>query len=415
MTTHVVEAVGLSKSYSIASSNVGKYRTLRDDIANRMRRTEHHRPATVIRAVDDLNLVIDPGESIGVLGRNGAGKSTLMKLLSRVTTPTAGYADVATRVGALLEVGTGFHPELTGRENVYLSGAILGMSKREVRDRFDDIVAFAELPEFIDAPVKHYSSGMYARLGFAVAAHLRPALLIVDEVLSVGDLSFQAKCLAHMKRLTVDGVAILFVSHNLRAVADFCGRVLVMENGRLRFDGQVTPAIEDYRASLKARDDESSAGSNGNGRAVFINGAPADSPILIDSGADLRVDVAVPGAAKTGRSTVIVNLVIETEDGRVAVHLRNDLVGSELHLDHDSSLLGVTIDSLPLTPGEYWLWLRIVAGDPTSPSMWDTDRMMLTVNGARTVEAVMQPRHRFHSDHGSSPIRSDIPISGVAE
>ncbi len=186
---------------------------------------------------------------LGIIGRNGAGKSTLLKILSRITKPTTGSADVYGRVGSLLEVGTGFHPELTGRENVFLNGAILGMSRREIQRRFDEIVAFAEIEQFLDTPVKRYSSGMYMRLAFAVAAHLDPEILIVDEVLAVGDAEFQKKCLGKMSDVAHSGRTVLFVSHNMAAVQQLCTRGLVLEQGNTIFQGQADEAIDYYLKS----------------------------------------------------------------------------------------------------------------------------------------------------------------------
>jgi lipopolysaccharide transport system ATP-binding protein len=204
-----------------------------------------------IWALKDVSFEIKRGEVIGVIGRNGAGKSTLLKILSRITTPTRGYAEIGGRVGSLLEVGTGFHPELTGRENLYLSGAILGMKKAEIRRKFDAIVAFAEIEKFIDTPVKHYSSGMYTRLAFAVAAYLEPEILLVDEVLAVGDIAFQQKCLNHMRALTTSGMTILLVSHNLAAIQSACRRALWLDDGGLAAEGEPLDVIGLYRDAQK--------------------------------------------------------------------------------------------------------------------------------------------------------------------
>lgn len=198
-------------------------------------------------ALRDVSFDVQPGEAIGVIGRNGAGKSTLLKILSRITEPTSGRAVMRGRVASLLEVGTGFHPELTGRENIFLNGAILGMTKAEVRRKFDEIVAFAEVEKFIDTPVKHYSSGMYVRLAFAVAAHLEPEILIVDEVLSVGDIQFQKKSLGKMRHVAADeGRTVLFVSHNMAAVRQLCSSALLLKNGRLHLAASAAEAIESY-------------------------------------------------------------------------------------------------------------------------------------------------------------------------
>jgi lipopolysaccharide transport system ATP-binding protein len=197
---------------------------------------------------------VQPGEVVGIIGRNGAGKSTLLKLLARITEPTSGRIELRGRVGSLLEVGTGFHPELTGRENIFLNGAILGMTRREIIRKFDDIVAFAEIEQFLDTPVKHYSSGMYVRLAFAVAAHLEPEILFIDEVLAVGDLSFQRKCLRKMENVAHEGRTILFVSHDLGAISRLCPRTLHIRRGAIAFDGPTEKAIGSYVRKMPASD-----------------------------------------------------------------------------------------------------------------------------------------------------------------
>ncbi|OGV64553.1 MAG: hypothetical protein A2283_10465 [Lentisphaerae bacterium RIFOXYA12_FULL_48_11] len=220
-------------------------------------------------ALKDVSFDVQPGEVIGIIGRNGAGKSTLLKILTRITEPTSGEAFINGRVASLLEVGTGFHPELTGRENVYMNGTILGMKKREIDAKFDEIVAFSELEKFIDTPVKRYSSGMYVRLAFAVAAHLDPEILLIDEVLAVGDMEFQKKCLGKMQDVSESGRTVFFVSHNMAAVSRLCTRSLVLINGELSFDGDTPDAVSKYTAiSLKAEacaswSDKDAPGSNG--------------------------------------------------------------------------------------------------------------------------------------------------------
>jgi lipopolysaccharide transport system ATP-binding protein len=208
-----------------------------------------------IWAVRDVTFDVEPGEVLGIVGRNGAGKSTLLKLLSRVTRPTRGFLELYGRSSSLLEVGTGFHPELTGRENIYLNGVILGMSYREVRGKLDEIVAFSEIDEFLDTPVKRYSSGMYVRLAFAVAAHLDPEILIVDEVLAVGDLRFQRKCLGRMSEAARGGRTVLFVSHNLDAVARLCTRALLLESGQIVRQGAVDEVVSEYVSVISAQPD----------------------------------------------------------------------------------------------------------------------------------------------------------------
>ncbi len=238
-----VRVVRLSKQYRIGEVQTrGDYRTLRDSLVRWFRRF----PTSTIWALRDVSFEIHQGEVVGIIGHNGAGKSTLLKILARVTRPTQGYAELYGRVGSLLEVGTGFHPELTGRENIYLNGAILGMSKAEIDRKFDEIVAFAEVEPFVDTPVKFYSSGMYLRLAFAVAAHLEPEILLVDEVLAVGDAAFQRKCLGKMGDVAREGRTVLFVSHNMSAILHLTQRTLVLQQGRLVFDGPTPEAIDFY-------------------------------------------------------------------------------------------------------------------------------------------------------------------------
>jgi lipopolysaccharide transport system ATP-binding protein len=210
------------------------------------------RPSS-IWALRDINFEIYPGDTVGIIGSNGAGKSTLLKILARITDPTEGIARLRGRTGCLLEVGTGFHPELTGRENVFLNGAILGMNKAEIESKFDEIVAFAEIEKFLDTPVKHFSSGMYLRLAFAVAAHLEPEILIVDEALAVGDMAFQKKCLAKMRDFSRSGRTVLFVSHSLAALENLCRKGIVLQQGQLVFSGSASEAIQHYVAGPSER------------------------------------------------------------------------------------------------------------------------------------------------------------------
>ncbi len=235
----------VSKRYPIGSRE--RYRTLRETLVGMWSRP-FHRTQTVhhIWALDDVSFDVSPGEVIGIIGRNGAGKSTLLRILSRITRPTKGFAEIHGRVGSLLEVGTGFHPELSGRENIFLNGSILGMRRHEIQRRFDDIVAFAEIDEFIDTAVKHYSSGMYTRLAFAVAAHLETEILLVDEVLAVGDAAFQKKCLGKMGEVATQGRTVLLVSHNLQAVSTLARQSLLLSKGRLEAFGPTNQVIADY-------------------------------------------------------------------------------------------------------------------------------------------------------------------------
>lgn len=247
MSRYAIQVRDLGKQYRIGAV-VTRYPTLREAMADRVQsifRRNHH-PAETIWALRHVSFEVEHGKVLGVIGRNGAGKSTLLKILSRVTEPTEGEAEIRGRVGSLLEVGTGFHPELTGRENIYLNGAILGMKRAEIDRKFDEIVAFAEVEPFIDTPVKRYSSGMYLRLAFAVAAHLEPEILVVDEVLAVGDAEFQRKCLGKMGEVAREGRTVLFVSHNMSAILRLTEETLVLDKGRLVMRAPTPEAVDFY-------------------------------------------------------------------------------------------------------------------------------------------------------------------------
>ena len=249
MSKIVVRVENLSKVYKIGRIQ-NRHDTLRDQIThgirNLFRGDRIRAKESMFWALDDISFDVNQGEVIGIIGRNGAGKSTLLKILSRITAPTKGSAKIYGRVSSLLEVGTGFHAELTGRENIFLNGAILGMKHAEVSRKFDEIVSFAEIENFVDTPVKRYSSGMYVRLAFAVAAHLEPEVLIVDEVLAVGDIAFQTKCLGKMSEVAGYGRTVLFVSHNMAAVQHLCSKALLLDGGKTSFWGKTSDAIDHY-------------------------------------------------------------------------------------------------------------------------------------------------------------------------
>ncbi len=255
MSETVIHVEGLGKRYRVGERE--RYFALRDVlgrmIAASFRRNGQRRPKDYLWALRDVSFDVRQGEVVGLIGRNGAGKTTLLKILSRITHPTEGFAEIRGRVGSLLEVGTGFHPELTGRENVYLSGAILGMQKSEINRKFDEIVSFAGVERFIDTPLKHYSTGMQMRLAFAVAAHLEPEILLVDEVLAVGDLEFQKKCLGKMQDVSKSGRTIVFVSHQMNQIRRLCERVLWIDAGQLRQEGRTAEVSANYEAASAGR------------------------------------------------------------------------------------------------------------------------------------------------------------------
>ncbi len=259
----VIKVEGLSKKYQLGQSqSQGTLRHIIQDVATApfkaLSRARKKKDSTAgeFWALKDVSFEVKRGEVIGVVGRNGAGKSTLLKVLSRITEPTEGRIGIKGRIASLLEVGTGFHPELTGRENIFLNGAILGMTRREIRRKFDEIVAFSEVEKFLDTPVKRYSSGMYVRLAFAVAAHLEPEILVVDEVLAVGDLEFQKKCLAKMQNVATGGRTVLFVSHNLSTIASLCTSAIHMHHGRCKLTGNTEDVIHAYLTELTSQEIE---------------------------------------------------------------------------------------------------------------------------------------------------------------
>ncbi|MCI0682548.1 MAG: ABC transporter ATP-binding protein [Gemmataceae bacterium] len=257
----------LSKLYQLGATRTGGYTTLRESVSNTVRQSwsnatklfskrrvpaNSQTPSTDLWALKDISLDIKPGEVVGLIGRNGAGKSTFLKVLSRITEPTAGRVELRGRIGSLLEVGTGFHTELTGRENIYLNGAIFGMSRREIARKFDDIVAFSEVDRFLDTPVKRYSSGMFVRLAFAVASHMEPEILLVDEVLAVGDAAFQKKCLGKMDDVSRSGRTVVFVSHNMSTILHLCEKVAVFDKGRLSYLGDCEGGVKEYLSQCNA-------------------------------------------------------------------------------------------------------------------------------------------------------------------
>jgi lipopolysaccharide transport system ATP-binding protein len=254
----IVKVENLGKKFILSHQTKGKYVALRDVIADKVKsvfssnKNNAGEQREEFWALKDVSFEINKGDRIGIIGRNGAGKSTLLKILSRITEPTEGVITIEGRVSSLLEVGTGFHPELTGRENIFLNGSILGMGRKEIEAKFDEIVAFAEVEKFLDTPVKRYSSGMYVRLAFAVAAHLEPEILIIDEVLAVGDAAFQKKCLGKIEEVSGQGRTVLFVSHNMQAVQRLCNKGILLQQGKLIASGSMESVIEKYLDSSQS-------------------------------------------------------------------------------------------------------------------------------------------------------------------
>lgn len=364
---------GLSKRYRIGLSE-RRFPTLREGLAHMARAPFRRRQAedASLWALRDISFDIRQGEVTGVIGRNGAGKSTLLKILSRITEPTTGFAEIHGRVGSLLEVGTGFHPELTGRENIYLNGAILGMKRVEIERKFDEIVAFAEIEKFLDTVVKHYSTGMFMRLAFAVAAHLDPEILLVDEVLAVGDAEFQKKCLGKMSGVARQGRTVLFVSHNMPAVQSLCSRALVLQSGRLQFAGGVQEGVSLYLAGNQPVDLESQSGDvviqnlrvNGSMTPELVPTAP----IRFEFDLALRRDVA-------GFRLI---LVVENAAGTTILHaVRTDRDLPDIRRTGNYSL-SLTTPPLCLTAGAYSYYVKFIWSGLNVKGRYVSDKAVLT-------------------------------------
>jgi lipopolysaccharide transport system ATP-binding protein len=349
MSQTVIRAEHLGKRYMIGHRV--RSRTARDAIAGvasrlvsalRFGAAETEPDADTLWALDDVSFEVTAGEVVGIIGRNGAGKSTLLKVLSQITEPTTGFVDVTGRIGSLLEVGTGFHEDLTGRENTFLNGAILGMSRAEINRKFDEIVAFAEIDRFIDTPVKHYSSGMYMRLAFAVAAHLETEILVVDEVLAVGDAQFQKKCLGKMDDIARRGRTVLFISHNMEAIQRLCTRGLLMDRGRLVQSGAIGEIVTTYRAaeqSLVEMGRFNTRSRSGTGwarisdirlvdeRGATVRGVPPENDLVFE------IDLQLSNASSSGASLrgLVVELVLLSDQGQPLLSIMNvDDDGREL-------------------------------------------------------------------------------------
>lgn len=358
MSQPAIEISGLSKRYVIEHES--RHDTLRDTLHHAARKLwRRARWGTGFEreefwALRDVSFSVQPGEVVGIIGRNGAGKSTLLKILSRITEPTAGKITLRGRVASLLEVGTGFHPDLTGRENIFLNGAILGMSRAEIRKKFDEIVAFAEVERFLDTPVKRYSSGMYVRLAFAVAAHLEPEILIVDEVLAVGDAQFQKKCLGKMQDVARNGGrTVLFVSHNLGAVQGLCQRVLFLQAGGLRCDASADAAITAYLS-----EGASGADSRFHGRDYALR---VDRVAFASGGAFPAIELDLTLRAAAPRRLAL-EVILSTGDGTpVAFCEAGSLDFSRsLHLQAGETPTRWQIDVSRFANGLYFLRFQLV-------------------------------------------------------
>jgi lipopolysaccharide transport system ATP-binding protein len=355
----------LGKRYLVDHEAQRGYRTLRESLVNLasapLRRLRGQRSATreEFWALKDVTFDVQPGEVVGIIGRNGAGKSTLLKILSQITKPTKGRVRLNGRVGSLLEVGTGFHPELTGRENIYLNGSILGMTRREIARKFDEIVAFAEIETFLDTPVKRYSSGMYVRLAFAVAAHLEPEILIVDEVLAVGDAAFQKKCLNQLGSLATSGSTVLLVSHHLPTISSLCSHALLLVDGQCAGSGETAKVVTQYREM------------GGGASATFHHSTPyirweglnnATRLASLSPIDDLTLELEFTSGTRPLQD-VHIDVALHNETGVEVLHARSSLVSDGLAISPNSRCqIDYSFLSPHLAPGHYLLTLYVSSG-----------------------------------------------------
>jgi lipopolysaccharide transport system ATP-binding protein len=382
MTPPSIHAQRLSKQYVVRASRQ-RHPTARFALAEAASRIARRASALgrhtetrreTVWALRDVSFEVEEGEVVGVIGRNGAGKSTLLKILTRITEPSSGWADVRGRVGSLLEVGTGFHPELTGRENVYLHGAILGMRKREIDRRFDEIVAFAEVEPFLETPVKRFSSGMVVRLAFAVSAHFEPNILLVDEVLAVGDVSYQRKCLTKMREVAHEGRTVLLVSHNMATLQALCDRGLLIEKGVLRADGPMRDVVAGYLSSLEEsvsenlleRTDRRGKQEIRLVRVQVTGSGPTSGSAILATGWPARFVFEVTGShAVTGCSFTIYD-----EAGQAVTTLTSAAQGPDDRFEPGLEQACVCeVDALPLVPGRYRIDVAIRGNGKTQDAI----------------------------------------------
>lgn len=376
----IIEVNHLSKRYRIGKNS--RKASFRRSIFNRITSPFSYlidsiRPPSeeeILWAIQDISFEAQQGEVLGIIGRNGAGKSTLLKILSRITEPSSGKAIIRGRVGSLLEVGTGFHPELTGRENIFLNGTILGMKRHEINRKFDEIVAFAEIERFLNTPVKRYSSGMYVRLAFAVAAHLEPEILLIDEVLAVGDVAFQKRCLNAMGDIAKQGRTVLFVSHNLNAVQRLCSRVILIDHGQIAAQGSSSHILINYLSESTKNEQphqwieiEKDINRSGSGKAYFsaMKYGSRNEKVNYQLYPNGPLEVIVEIESDSSRPVESIAVVLYDQYGLKLVNADTKSQGKTIQLVEGLNKVGFTIDSLNLNPGSYvmGLWLANTQGE----------------------------------------------------
>jgi lipopolysaccharide transport system ATP-binding protein len=412
MSDMAIRVDGISKSYRIARALIRQpYRTLQEEVTALPRtlwKRALGRAETLetFWALSDVSFAVREGEVLGIVGRNGAGKSTLLKILSRITEPTHGRAEIFGRVGALLEVGTGFHPELTGRENVFLSGAILGMRRSEIARRFDAIVSFAEVEQFIDTPTKRYSSGMYTRLAFAVAAHLEPEILLVDEVLAVGDSAFQKKCLGKMEDVAGEGRTVFFVSHNTQAVRQLCSRCVLLDHGRVIADGPTDSTLAAYNQRLRDMRVDAETGVNnpenrrGSGAirftSVSVEGLDGAERYTFAMGETVRFRLSCRVNAPMRGLAIVVAL--RSGMSREIVTSARHVVTTTLIPEGGTVTVAIDLPDVYIRPGEYPLYLHASEAVPSSVKydvLDDLTPPLVVAGGPRTPHDNFDPAEPY--------------------
>ncbi|MDD5362969.1 MAG: polysaccharide ABC transporter ATP-binding protein [Ignavibacteria bacterium] len=369
---HSIEIKDISKKYIISRYNDNRQNnSIRESISNKIKNVFSKKTRDNKReefwALRDVSFNVNIGDKIGIIGKNGAGKSTLLKILSRITNPTSGSITLNGRVASLLEVGTGFHPELTGKENIFLNGSILGMKKNEIKKKFDEIVAFSEIEQFLDTPVKRYSSGMYVRLAFSVAAHLEPEILLIDEVLAVGDAQFQKKCIGKMESASKEGRTILFVSHNMGAIKQLCSRAVLLEKGKVKLDSNVDDVISNYfedvvtDTSFEMEFDKKDRVENL--YKVYINKISFPNKLaLYKMWEPINMELEIDNLSNMDQE-IIAGLTILSVDEYPAFSVESEDCGHKLFLKNNSRTnIKISIPYPNLAPGKYFIRIGIRAG-----------------------------------------------------
>ena len=376
MSNIAIEVKNISKKYELGLIGGG---TLMESLGNRLKRNKTQSSNAQEKefwALRDLSFTVERGDVVGIIGKNGAGKSTLLKVISRITQPSSGQITINGRVASLLEVGTGFHPELTGRENIFLNGSILGMTRKEIKTKFDEIVDFSGVEKFIDTPVKRYSSGMYVRLAFAVAAHLEPEILVIDEVLAVGDIEFQKKCLGKMKEVSERKErTVLFVSHNMTSVKNLCSSVILLERGQIAFNGDTGEGVNRYLSVDQVFNNDLSTiqDRGGNGKLIFNRVYITDDPANLSknklvNGAEGFIIVELKNLTKEVINHVTLSAIIKDQSDNVLATFNSRFVNQSFNDLKDCEKFIFKIPEFPFAAGKYVLKLRNMIGGDSSRS-----------------------------------------------